>query len=276
MAFIFFKKNKIYDAIQAGDLRKVTEFLDKGVSLKMESSYKGSLLEYAVANAKEEIVSFLINRGADLDQKTLAGATCLHTAARTGHIEIADLLLKKKPDLLNQACLQRGDTALHWAALYGQEDFAAFLISKGADPDIRNNKNRTALAVAREYRRADVCRALEKVTKKTAFPPPDPEPIEPKITEGWRKLAPEKVAHISTETEIGYRITDIFNFESRDRLRIVQNLKTKTETAETKTFEDFIDQSVLEEACAALHKLGGTASPNGIFRPRQLQFKSPL
>lgn len=56
-------------------------------------------LRYAIDNGNYELASFLIDHGADVNQKNEKGWTPLMTAARTGRIDIIDMLLEAGADL---------------------------------------------------------------------------------------------------------------------------------------------------------------------------------
>jgi ankyrin len=53
-------------------------------------------LHVACKWGKINMVSLLINKGADIEAKTRDGLTPLHCAARSGHDQVVDLLLESK------------------------------------------------------------------------------------------------------------------------------------------------------------------------------------
>lgn len=55
----------------------------------------------------------------------------------------ADILIQAGAEI--NATDQDGNTALHWAVARRCTELCAFLLSKGANPAIKNNKNETAL-----------------------------------------------------------------------------------------------------------------------------------
>ena len=261
VAYIPFKYSKICRAIEAGDIEKVTELLDKGVdpNLTDEWNSNGSLLKRAIQSRQKEAVILLIERGARGDEKTWEGSY-LHIAAETGHLESAQFLLEKYPELIKHTN-RKGQTPLHTAAYSGHAEIAALLVAKGANPDAKDYDGRTALYHAASHGHKEAEEVLLPVTKKATM---ILSSFEPRHDEEWKMLSPEKVARITFEQEIGYRITDIFNFKARDRIRIVQNMQTKNETAETKSFDELPDRTALEEALAELNKRGGKADPSSV------------
>ena len=65
------------------------------------------------------------------------GWTCLHTAARDGHLSICRLLIDKGAQL--EAKDMYGWTPLHRAALRGHFEIVRLLCDRGADVEVRNN-----------------------------------------------------------------------------------------------------------------------------------------
>ncbi|MEI6218152.1 MAG: ankyrin repeat domain-containing protein, partial [bacterium] len=60
----------------------------------------------------------------------------IHEAAKAGSVDVAKALIEATPALVNEAS-SGGITPLHLAAVYGQADMAAYLISKGAELEAR-------------------------------------------------------------------------------------------------------------------------------------------
>lgn len=87
-----------------------------------------------------------IQAGADPDKPIgPEGLNPLHVSAREGRGEALRALLENGAD--PSAMDERGNTALHWAALRGHKDLCAFLLNK-VDLEAKNSKGETALALA--------------------------------------------------------------------------------------------------------------------------------
>ncbi len=84
-------------AIKKGDIKKVTELLDKGANIN-EWNY-GTPLIMAASTGRLEIAKLLIERGADLNMIGQNGWTALGCAAANGHVELIDLLISKGADV---------------------------------------------------------------------------------------------------------------------------------------------------------------------------------
>ena len=86
--------------------------------------------------------------GADPNTKDpQSGNTLLATAALMGHTEIVTLLLEHGADV--NARNRDDGTALHAAAFFGRTETVKLLLEKGADTTLRNNMGGTAIAGAK-------------------------------------------------------------------------------------------------------------------------------
>ncbi|KAE9546654.1 hypothetical protein FO519_010134, partial [Halicephalobus sp. NKZ332] len=100
-------------------------------------------IHQAASNGKCDIISLLIDNGADVDAKgrysnndlsVPPSTTALHWAARKGHIECARTLLMKGANINHQD--YTGYTALHSALNYGENEVAKFLVENGANTSL--------------------------------------------------------------------------------------------------------------------------------------------
>lgn len=263
---IFFQAHKLAKAIDHADHARLEELLQKGANTEACEEYGRKPLERAVWRGNAEAVKLLLAHNAQKDMSWHDGSL-LHLAANYGRVEIAEMLLKKWPEMLKDED-HHFNTALHTAAESGYAEMVTFLIDKGIDPATKNMENRTALFLAQKNKHQDVVDILSAFQEKV--PPPKPT-LPKKLTQaeeqagdGWAKLADDRIAHVAIEKEIGYRVTEIFNFAARERTTLYQNMATKVETAVVRNFDDIAEKSQLEEALAVLQQKGGTATIGGI------------
>jgi ankyrin repeat protein len=118
-------------------------------------------LHYAARVGREDVVKFLLGKGAHANSQRADGWTPFMEASSKGHVGVARMLLEhmggQDVDTLNSC----GQTALHWAAGYGHEDMVAFLLSKGANASIQDEEGRTPfLDMAYNSGRVGVARLL--------------------------------------------------------------------------------------------------------------------
>jgi hypothetical protein len=225
MAKVFFAKQRLGAAIIEGDIAKVKELLDRGVDVNMHMLGACSPLHLAADKGKTEIAALLVVRGAAIDRLSDYQWAPIHNAAYHGHFDIVVDLLKA-----------------------------------GADPNLRTSEGKTAYGWALARSHPEVAELLEPYMKKvvdfavehnlkTEQPAEKPE--------GWAVLSPQQIARTETHAQLGYRLTDIFNFRDRERLRIVNNLATKADQVESRSFDDFADKASIETARLALQARGG-------------------
>ncbi|KAL7677152.1 hypothetical protein ACOME3_003397 [Neoechinorhynchus agilis] len=87
-------------------------------------------LHYAVRNSLYEEVQLLISLGADLSAQDHAGRDVLHYAASNNDCELGRLLLVSGAQI--DSLDNNGNTPLKTAIIYGNHEFASFLINRGA------------------------------------------------------------------------------------------------------------------------------------------------
>jgi ankyrin repeat protein len=107
-----------------------------------------------------ELVTLLLDAGADPQAALPGGETVLMTAARTGRTGPVKALLEKgaKAD----AADARGQTALLWAAAEGHAAVMELLLKAGADPRTRLKAGFTPLLVAARNGKSEAVRVLLK------------------------------------------------------------------------------------------------------------------
>lgn len=262
MAFIAFKKSKMRNAINNGDAHRVAYLLNQGVSPNLKDDYGRSFLYHAVVKGNLEIVLLLLDRGAAVSSSLEFRGSILHAAAENGDPEIGRLLLERNPRLLN---LQTsvGNTALHIATRLGHEEFAKMLLERKCDTTIRNQDNRTALFFARAERRDALVALLQ---------PPETPKKEPLVFEGWKKISEDKIAYVSIDRTLGYKLTEVYNFRAQDRTQLYQNIETRAESVDVRPFVDIPDHTDIDNALAQLKKMGGRSDIT-VAKPKNLSFR---
>jgi len=136
--------------------------LKHGAGLK-ERGHKGySVMHYAVLGGSEEIVTTLLNAGANPNAMDEQGETPLHLKLPANMVQLliahgADVNAR---DYENRRPFSEGDTPLHIAALVGELETAKILLAHGANPNSRNQFGKTPLAIALENRQMGVANYL--------------------------------------------------------------------------------------------------------------------
>jgi ankyrin repeat protein len=140
-----------------GYLRERIAFSRMGDSGAM---WQGSTaLQTAVGKGYTEMVTALVEKGADLDtQDPQGGQTPLLSAVATGNAEIAGLLLEKgaNPNLANRTFW----TPLHYAVYKKDLALVRMLVERSADPNLQNDSGYTAFGSAVRQRNLEMANLL--------------------------------------------------------------------------------------------------------------------
>ncbi|KAM0945408.1 putative transcription factor C2H2 family [Dioscorea sansibarensis] len=111
---------RLVSAARDGDLIEARMLLEFNPSLAKYSTFGGlnSPLHFAAAKGHCEIVTLLLENGADVNSRNYCGQTALMQACRYGHWEVVQTLLLYRSNVMRADYLS-GRTALHFAAVEG-------------------------------------------------------------------------------------------------------------------------------------------------------------
>lgn len=172
---------EIHKAAKDGDFETLKKLLEKDPKLLNSGNrLQQTPLLMASFGGHADIVLFLIEKGAKIDQPDSFGATPLHMAVLGGQTEIVELLISKGADVniksrngkiplqmafekdapdivgvflkqglaINSNINQYGRTLLHEAAIMGKLKIADFLIAKGAVIEAKDKAGKSPLDFA--------------------------------------------------------------------------------------------------------------------------------
>jgi len=146
----------------AGYLEIVKSLVRSGANLDtLYGPDEFSALAAAVLKGHTDIALFLIQSGAEVNNKDVRGFTAAHNAAQEGNLVVLKALAEAGADL----DVKGGDyqtTPLGLAALKGHLEVVKFLAAKGVDLGATDKDGKTALELAREFGRDDVVEFLEE------------------------------------------------------------------------------------------------------------------
>lgn len=126
-----------------GHTEVLTFLLDHGAEPDARSEF-GMTPLILVKDGCKDLMVILAGHGADVRAKANNGYSALHSAARYGSQDAADYLLAKGVDV-NVRCAGPFGTPLTIAAANGQTALARLLLDKGADINFRTDDGATAL-----------------------------------------------------------------------------------------------------------------------------------
>lgn len=139
-------------ALQYCHNTKIIEFLlDRGANIN-EKGFKGKtpLMSYLWEDIIDyDIIEFLLNRGAEINVKSDAGYTPLMIISERGYLEIVELLLNRGAYVDEKS--MDGDTAMMLATKYAYLEIVLLLLSRGSYIDTKNKKGETALMIAVDH-----------------------------------------------------------------------------------------------------------------------------
>ncbi|KAL7305289.1 hypothetical protein TKK_0002424 [Trichogramma kaykai] len=96
-------------------------------------------------NGNCRLVSLFMRYGADVRARNCYGGTCLHYCALNGNGAVTKLVLDTRLLSTEDKTLDKGETALHWAAQYAKYDCLRCLLDAGARVDCTDYDGRTPL-----------------------------------------------------------------------------------------------------------------------------------
>jgi len=156
-----FESKLLFAAAWSGCLDLVRELVAKNINVNSrieDGSWPGRTpLHIAVDQNHQDVVTFLIEKGANVNEKDDSGYEPLHLINSKA---VGVLLIEKGSDINTRN--ENGQTPLHLAAMWNHKEAAAILIEKGADLNARDNGGQTPLHEAASQSRKDVTALLLK------------------------------------------------------------------------------------------------------------------
>jgi ankyrin repeat protein len=124
----------LFAAAAGGDLATVRAAIDKDPTLVKATEWeKATLLHDAVGQNHQDVATYILDKGADVNAATTDGLTALHMAAQNGNIGIIKLLLERGAKI--DAADSKGWTPRDRAVKWGHPDAAEFLRQHGGHED---------------------------------------------------------------------------------------------------------------------------------------------
>jgi len=125
----------LFMAIEKGDSAAVKDLLAKGARVDARNELGWTPLIVAVKEDRFEIVSNLVEKGADVNARSTStvGSAVLCFAASAGDLKVIQFLLDHSADIEIQS--KNGTTPLYAAVTEKKLDVARFFLAKGADPN---------------------------------------------------------------------------------------------------------------------------------------------
>ena len=144
---------------KGGNTKVIQLLLDSGAQQDQEA--QNNALQSLAYDGKVEVISFLVDKGADVNAQGGEHGNALQAAAVNGKFEAIQLLLDKGADVNAQGGFY--GNALQTAVIYGGIEATQLLLDKGADVNVQGGELGNALqAAARSYNTKAVQLLLDK------------------------------------------------------------------------------------------------------------------
>ncbi|XP_043306961.1 ankyrin repeat domain-containing protein 42 isoform X5 [Cervus elaphus] len=129
----------IHDAVRAGDVKQLSEIVQRGASInEVDILHKFTPLHWAAHSGSLECLHWLLWHGADISQVTVRGWTAAHISAIRGQDACMQALIINGANLAAQD--DRGCTPLHLAATHGHSFTLQIMLRSGVDPSVTDKR----------------------------------------------------------------------------------------------------------------------------------------
>ncbi len=148
----------LFSAVDGNCIALTTKLLDYGASVDARDRLGAKPLSHAARSGHLEMVDLLLARGAPIDARNLAGSTALYVAAEAGHASIAERLIERGADV--RLAGRSGISPIAAAAYAGNDDIVAALLARGADERIPDETGKPPMIYAAAGARLDIVKRL--------------------------------------------------------------------------------------------------------------------
>jgi len=148
----------LFSAVDGNCIALATELLDFGASVDARDRLGAKPLSHAARSGHLEMVDLLLARGAPIDARNLAGATALYFAAEAGDASIAQRLIERGADVKLPG--RSGISPIAAAAYAGSDEIVAALLARGADERTPDETGKPPIIYATAGARLDIVKRL--------------------------------------------------------------------------------------------------------------------
>lgn len=237
------RKQAVYDTIQTGSEQQVKDAVRALFPNDMDDADKGWATKLAIDRQNVDIFRTLMGYIDNPNQLVIYTSN-----SYTYNFSPIDYALNER--------------RTHDIALFLATDPRTEIKGKMLDDAKKNGMQGVASMLAKriaEIRREEAAQLdREAVGIKTPAAPAPAEPVNDSNLnpgESWALMSKTSIAHVTTAEAIGRKLTEIFNFESRERVLITENLKTGAENMGKPEGFDTLNETSIKTAEAMLKQL---------------------
>ncbi|MBI3440744.1 MAG: ankyrin repeat domain-containing protein [Proteobacteria bacterium] len=177
-------------------------------------------------------------------------------AVKEGDVETVRALLQQGANVDERD--REGHTSLQFAAMKNRVEIARMLLDHGADLHAESIYGYDALHYAVQDKHSFIEQMLREALRQ--------ESIRMQFSEAWVAMDSHQIAHVGTYPALGQKLTTVFNFESRESLIIVDDLKTNAKAITPVMSFDEMPKAMLEKALQEFTQRGGAADRDFVLQ----------
>jgi hypothetical protein len=233
------EESPLLQAIEAVQPEMVAALLALKADPNIKMGYRETTpMAAAVKKGDAAIVQMMLAAGGKAEAKTDTGLSLFTYAVAVRNNAVADMLLAAgaKPD----AGKDGEWTALFYAARNNDAVRVRQLLDLGVRTYLRDKDGRSVL---------DVAAAQENFAVRDMIQ----AHIDAQVP-AWQAVDDSKVAHVSILRKQGYRLTEVFNFETREATLVTHNFETGLDSTLVRDFAEVKNKARINEAEAKLPK----------------------
>ena len=148
----------LFLAVDTDCISLTTELLDYGASLDARDRLGARPLSHAARSGHLDMVDLLLARGAPINARNLSGASALYFAAERNHALIARRLIERGADV--KLTGRSGITPIAAAAYAGSDAIVEALLASGADERAPDKTGKPPIVYAAAGARLDIVKRL--------------------------------------------------------------------------------------------------------------------
>lgn len=186
-----------------------TELLDGGASVDARDRFGARPLSHAARSGHLEMVDLLLARGAPINARNLSGATALYFASERGHVAVAQRLVDRGADV--KLTGRSGASPVAAAAYAGSDAIVELLLAHGADARAPDETGKPPIVYAAARAKLDIVKRLlaQDIDVNARY-------ANDLTLLMWAAGADEKVAEADALKVVTYLLDDGAHIDDRD------------------------------------------------------------